>query len=60
MKVYAGRAQDLDDLRSMRPSSEELDLVDTYLERLAAKGEPAAHLTDAHAVLASLREPHAR
>ena len=60
MKVYAGRAQDLDDLRSMRPSSEELDLVDTYLERLAAKGEPAAHLTDARAVLASLREPHAR
>lgn len=60
MKIYAGRAQDLDDLRSMRPSSEELDLVDTYLERLAARGEPEAHLADAREVLASFRERHAR
>lgn len=37
-----------------------LDLVDAYLERLAARGEPEAHLADAREVLASFRERHAR
>jgi hypothetical protein len=60
MKVYAGRAQDLDDLRCMKPSGEELDVVDAYLGMLAAHGEPQSHLEDARTVLAALRSRHAR
>jgi len=59
MKVYAGRAQDMDDLRCMKPSEDELGLVDAYLGTLEVHGEPQSHLEDARLVLDSLRSRHA-
>ena len=60
MKVYAGRAQDLDDVRVMRPRTDELGFVAAYLDTLAAAGEPAAHIADARAVLDALGGSHGR
>lgn len=60
MKVYAGRAQDVEDLRCMKPSADELGVVDAYLGTLAVHGEPRSHLEDARTVLDFLRSLHAR
>ena len=60
MKVYAGRAQDLDDVRAMRPSPDELRFVAAYLDALAVAGEPAPHIGDARTVLDALEGSHGR
>ena len=60
MKVYAGRAQDLDDVRAMRPRPEELRFVAAYLDALAVAGEPAPHIADARTVLDALEGSHGR
>ncbi len=51
MKVLAGRAQDIEDLRSMRVRADERAFVRTYLATLPAKGTTAAEIADAGALL---------
>lgn len=60
MKVYAGRAQDLEDLRSMSPTRDELRFASSYVETRRTRGEPDAHVADARAVIASLGGHHGR
>jgi hypothetical protein len=59
MKVLAGRPQDLEDLRSMRPRSDDLEFVRRYLDHLLATGTSAEEVSDARVVLDSL-EPSDR
>jgi len=54
MKVLAGRPQDLEDVRSMRPRSEDLDFVRRYLDRLLETGTSPEQVADARIVLESL------
>jgi hypothetical protein len=54
MKIYAGRPQDLEDLRSMSPTGDELGFARSYVETLRSRGEPDTHVADARAVIAFL------
>ncbi len=54
MKIYAGRPQDLEDLRSMSPTGDELGFARSYVEALRSRGEPDTHVADARAVIAFL------
>jgi hypothetical protein len=54
MKVLAGRAQDLEDIRTMKPRPEDVEFVCRYLDGLAAKGTPLEQVAEAREVLASL------
>ena len=59
MKVLAGRGQDIEDIRSMRPRTDELDFVRRYLGMLADAGTLPAQIDDARTLLGSL-EGHGR
>lgn len=54
MKVLAGRAQDIEDLRAMRIRSDELAFVREYLDDLPAKGTGPEQITDARVLLDAL------
>jgi len=55
MKVIAGRAQDLEDLRALRIRPDDVSFVRAYLTDLRAQGTAADRIEDATAVLDSLR-----
>ncbi|MFZ4575111.1 MAG: DUF6036 family nucleotidyltransferase [Phycisphaerales bacterium] len=59
MKVLAGRAQDLEDIRSMKPRPDDVEFVRRYLDELPAKGTSPTQITDARELLTSL-EVHDR
>ena len=59
MKVYAGRVQDLQDIRDMAPLLHELRFVAAFIDALESAGEPMAHITDARTILAELERLHA-
>jgi len=54
MKVVAGRAQDLDDLRDMRVRRDEVGFVQRYLDALSEKGTNQEQIDDAVDVLETL------
>lgn len=54
MKVLAGRAQDLEDIRSMKPRSDDIAFVRHYLDGLPVKGTTPAQIAEAREVLESL------
>lgn len=54
-KVIAGRTQDLEDLRAMRPSGVELDEVDDHIERLERENLDRKDFDDARAIVRMLR-----
>lgn len=54
MKVIAGRAQDLEDLRDMRVRRDEAEFVRRHLASLPAKGTARSQIEDALVVLGSL------
>ncbi len=54
MKVLAGRAQDLEDIRSMRPRADDVEFVSRYLDGLPAKGTSPEQIAEAREVLESL------
>jgi len=47
MKVLAGRAQDLEDIRWMRPRSDDVEFVRKYLDGLAGKGTTPEQIAEA-------------
>lgn len=53
MKVLAGRAQDLEDLRSMKPRADDVEFVRRYLDRLPAKGTALEQIAEARQLLES-------
>jgi len=55
MKVLAGRAQDLEDLRAMRMRSDDVAFVRAYLGLLAAKGTAREQIEDAMELIDSLK-----
>lgn len=55
MKVLAGRAQDLEDLREMRVRSDDVVFVRAYLDSLAAKGTTPEQIDDARQLVDSLK-----
>jgi hypothetical protein len=55
MKVLAGRAQDLEDLRAMRVRSDDVEFVRAYLDRLATKGTTREQIRDAWELMESLK-----
>lgn len=59
MKVLAGRAQDLEDIISLRVRFDEAEFVRSYLDRLADKGTTQEQINDARLLLASLKLHHA-
>lgn len=54
MKVLAGRAQDLEDIRSMKPRPDDVEFVRRYLDGLPAKGTTPEQVAEAREVLESL------
>jgi hypothetical protein len=54
MKVLAGRAQDIEDLRSMKPRADDVEFVRRYLDSLPAKGTRLHEIAEARELLASL------
>jgi hypothetical protein len=54
MKVLAGRAQDLEDIRAMKPRTDDVEFVRRYLDGLPAKGTTREQIADAREVLESL------
>ena len=54
MKVLAGRVQDLEDIRSMRPRSDDVEFVRRYLDGLPVKGTTPEQVDEAREVLESL------
>lgn len=54
MKVVAGRAQDLDDLRDMKVRRDEVGFVRQYLDALSEKGTKQQQIDDAVDVLETL------
>lgn len=54
MKVLAGRVQDLEDIRSMRPRPDDVEFVRRYLDGLRAKGTTPGQIAEAREVLESL------
>lgn len=54
MKVLAGRAQDLEDIMSMKPRADDVEFVKRYLDGLATKGTTADQIAEAREVLGSL------
>lgn len=54
MKVLAGRAQDLEDIHSMKPRRDDVEFVLRYLDGLAAKGTTPEQIAEARDVLESL------
>lgn len=54
MKVLAGRAQDLEDIRSMKPHPDDVEFVLRYLDGLLAKGTTPVQIAEAREVLESL------
>jgi len=56
MKVLAGRAQDLEDLRAMRVRADDVEFVRAYLDGLAVKGTALEQVEGAREVLESLGE----
>lgn len=58
MKAYAGRPQDIEDLRAMSPQPMELRFVEEFLATLAVAGEPDRHIADARAIIDALRGSH--
>ncbi len=54
MKVLAGRAQDLEDIMSMKPRADDVEFVKRYLDGLATKGTTADQIAEAREVLDSL------
>lgn len=54
MKVLAGRAQDLEDIRSMKPRPYDIAFVRRYLDGLGAKGTTPEQIVEARDVLESL------
>ncbi|MBL0870482.1 MAG: hypothetical protein IBJ18_07905 [Phycisphaerales bacterium] len=51
MKVLAGRAQDLEDIRSMKPRRDDVEFVRRYLDGLARKGTAGDQIAEAREVL---------
>lgn len=56
MKVLAGRAQDLEDIRAMHPRRDDVEFVRSYLDSLQSKGTTRQQIDDARIVLAWLQE----
>jgi hypothetical protein len=54
MKVLAGRAQDLEDIRWMKPRADDVEFVRGYLDGLAAKGTGPEQIAEARELLESL------
>lgn len=54
MKVLAGRAQDLEDIRSMKLRPDDVEFVRRYLDGLPAKGTTPEQIAEAREVLQSL------
>ena len=54
MKVLAGRAQDLEDIRSMRPRRDDVEFVGRYLDGLPAKGTAPEQVAEARELLETL------
>jgi hypothetical protein len=54
MKVLAGRAQDLEDIRSMKPRPDDVEFVRRYLDGLPAKGTTPEQIAEARELLESL------
>ena len=54
MKVLAGRAQDLEDIRSMKLRRDDVEFVRRYLDGLPAKGTTPEQMAEAREVLQSL------
>jgi hypothetical protein len=54
MKVLAGRAQDIEDLRSMKPRPDDVEFVRRYLDGLPAKGTSLEQIAEARDVLETL------
>ena len=54
MKILAGRAQDLEDIRAMKVRTDDVEFVQEHLRALAAQGIPDAHIEDARLVLNTL------
>lgn len=55
MKVFAGRAQDLDDLNYMRIRPDEVEFVRNYLTTLRTAGTKEADVSGAFDILATLK-----
>jgi hypothetical protein len=53
-KVLAGRAQDLEDIRSMRPRRDDVEFVGRYLDGLPAKGTAPEQVAEARELLETL------
>lgn len=56
MKVLAGRPQDVEDLRALRLTGDDVDFVRRYLGTLATGGTHADEIREASALLAILEE----
>lgn len=54
MKVLAGRAQDLEDIRSMRLRRDDVEFVGRYLDGLPAKGTAPEQIAEARELLETL------
>lgn len=56
MKVLAGRPQDVEDLRALRLTGDDVDFVRRYLGTLATGGTQGDEIREASALLAILEE----
>jgi len=54
MKVLAGRAQDLEDIRWMKPRPDDVEFVQRYLDGLPGEGTSPEQIAEAKDVLASM------
>lgn len=54
MKVLAGRDQDIEDLQAMRVRRDDVDFVNTYLDKLAEKGTSLEQIKQARELLSAL------
>lgn len=54
MKVLAGRAQDIEDVRAMKPRGDDLAFIAHYLELMKARGTSSSDIADALTLLHSL------
>jgi len=54
MKVLAGRAQDIEDVRMMKPRTDDIAFVNQYLKTMSARGAASGDIADATTLIDSL------